>query len=272
MVNVFQTFSYNTQLAKTHGIKSAIYLSFIGFERKKLFKRWDMYETTGLSDEEQCEVEGCLKARNLITVEIGEDGFICVQVNPDKIRVMTEHAEITVEESVTKTSRKKSTRKKSKIDSITVDALLEAIEGTTSKSQICSKLDISTPTLDKLLTKYNITLPTMSKKSKQQKMYESMIKSVDTGDSVVDQYVVDWINSVRNKPGGYMTKESFKLSLEKLLWDFPKQEDRIEILKIAIRGSYRDINWAINRFTPSMSMPTYSTIKSDGSEMVGESF
>lgn len=267
MVNVFQTFSYNTQLAKTHGIKSAIYLSFIGFDRKKLFKRWDMYETTGLSDEEQREVEDCLKARNLIAVEIGEDGFICVQVNPDKIRVMTEHAEITVEENVAKTSRKKS-----KTDSITVDVLLEAIEGTASKSQICSKLDISMPTLDKLLTKYNITLPTVSKKSKQQKMYESMIKSVDTGDSVVDQYVVDWINSVRNKPGGYMTKESFKLSLEKLLYDFPKQEDRIEILKIAIRGSYRDINWAINRFTPSISMPTYSTIKSDGSEMVGESF
>lgn len=267
MINVFQTFSYNTQLAKTHGIKSAIYLSFVGFEHKKLFKRCDMYETTGLSDEEQCEVEDCLKARNLIAVEIGEDGFICVQVNPDKIRVMTEYAEITVEESAAKTSRKKS-----KTDSFTVDALLEAIEGTTSKSQICSKLDISTPTLDKLLTKYNIILPTVSKKSKQQKMYESMIKSVDTGDSVVDQYVVDWINSVRNKPGGYMTKESFKLSLEKLLWDFPKQEDRIEILKIAIRGSYRDINWAIDRFTPSMGMPTYSTIKSDGSEMVGESF
>lgn len=267
MINVFQTFSYNTQLAKTHGIKSAIYMSFIGFERKKLFKRHDMYSITGLTIEEQCDVEDFLKARNLITVEIGEDEFICVQVNPDKIRVMTEHAEITIEESAAKTSRKKS-----KIDSITVDALLEAIEGTTSKSQICSKLDISTPTLDKLLTKYNIALPTVSKKSKQQKMYESMIKSVDTGDSVVDQYVVDWINSVRNKPGGYMTKESFKLSLEKLLWDFPKQEDRIEILKIAIRGSYRDINWAINRFTPSMSMPTYSTIKSDGSEMVGESF
>ena len=273
MINVFQSFSYNTQLAKTYGIKSSIYLSYVGFERS--FNRADMYSVTGLNVDEQCDVEYFLSSNGLITAVTESSGCVSVVIDQNKIKMLSECADIVVGDvKVVKKSR--TTSKKSNADSITRDQILEAVANCNTKNQICASLNITAPTLNKVLSRYNIALPVMNKKTKQDKMYDSMIRSVNTGDEVVNQYVIDWINSVRDNPKRYMTKQSFDLSLNKMLNFYVKQEDRIEVLKIAIKGSYSDIDWAIDRYEDrkpiNNNFANYSEIKSDGSEMVGETF
>lgn len=268
MTNIFQSFSYNTQLAKTYGIKSSIYISYVGFE--KSFDRTDMYNITGLNTDEQRSVEDFLLSNGLIITLTESNGYMSVVIDRDKIKVLSDCANVVTAEHST-------INRKTRVGDITKEQVVNAISECDSKKKMCEALGISTPSLEKLLLKYDIVIPTKKRKTKQDKMYDSMIRSVDTGDKIVDQYVVDWISSVRDNPRTFMTKQSFNLSLNKLLGLYADQKDVIETLKIAIKNSYRDIDWAIDKYEKvrdnvSNNFVDYSSIKSDGSEMVGESF
>lgn len=267
MINVFQSFAYNTQLAKTYGIKSSIYMSYVGFE--KSFDRTGMYNITGLNTDEQRSVEDFLLSNGLIITVTESNGYVSVVIDRDKIRVLSDCANVVTDEHST-------INRKTRIGNITKEQVVNAISECDSKKRVCEALGISTPSLEKLLLKYDIVIPAKKRKTKQDKMYDSMIRSVDTGDEVVNQYVIDWINSVRDNPKRYMTKQSFELSLNKMLSFYANQEDRIEVLKIAIKGSYSDIDWAIDKYEGrkpiNNNFTNYSEIKSDGSEMVGETF
>ena len=96
---------------------------------------------------------------------------------------------------------------------------------------------------------------------------------INTDDTVLNQYLCDWVDAVYQNPKGFITDQGLVIAINDLLkYD---KEQQYAILKIAIKNGYRDLEWAMNKINVSgatSNFANYTEIKSDGTNIIDEEF
>ena len=85
--------------------------------------------------------------------------------------------------------------------------------------------------------------------SKRQTHIASLKKKIDVQDPVIQDYLVKWIDAVYSNPKGFLSPTGVVFAQQEL-FEYAKddQEKQIKILKEAIKGGYRDMTWAIQKY------------------------
>jgi len=104
----------------------------------------------------------------------------------------------------------------------------------------------------------------------------SLKRHIKESNEVLRQYWCDWIDTICDSPKLYLSGPMVDLAqkdLDKFSLDVDK---KIEIMKIAIKSGYREIQWAIDKYNSSNKVnnnfANYSDIKSTGDQVVDEVF
>lgn len=222
-----QTNSYNVDVAKVYGVRSAVFLSFLfrklaeSSEDSVSIERSTIYENTGLDEKEQMDIESSLSDIKVICVE---------------------------------KFRGSETKNHYKFD----EKMFVSIQTHTS--------------LDDLINEEPVKQQRQSvqkRTTKRDLLIKHLKSSISVESEVLRQSLCDWIDSVYSNPKGFLSVQSVSLSVKEL-FDFTEKEDtQIEIMNIAIRGGFRDLSWAINKYeqthrdSGSNCWASYSETKSD---------
>ena len=85
--------------------------------------------------------------------------------------------------------------------------------------------------------------------SKRQTHIASLKKKISVQDPVIQDYLVKWIDAVYSNPKGFLSPTGVVFAQQELL-EYAKdnQEKQIKVLKEAIKGGYRDMTWAIQKY------------------------
>lgn len=114
--------------------------------------------------------------------------------------------------------------------------------------------------------------------SKRQAHINSLKKQINVEDPLIQQYLCDWIDAVYVNPKGFLSESGVTLSQEELMeYSKGNQDVQIAILKEAIKGGLRKIEWAIERYEKnhdinSRNFTSYETIKADKYNLSDEEF
>lgn len=105
--------------------------------------------------------------------------------------------------------------------------------------------------------------------SKRQTHIINLKKKVNVKDPILQNYFIDWIDSVYDNPKGFLSPKGVEIAQNELLtYAGTDQEKQINIMKIAIKGGMRDLSWAIadyeksNHTQDSINFANYNDIKS----------
>ena len=112
----------------------------------------------------------------------------------------------------------------------------------------------------------------MSKKEAEIKSLKSSIKEES---EIVRQYLYDWIDAVMLSPRGYLSKQGVKISVEDLNRFSESEDVKVEVLRIAVKNSYRDLKWAISAYqkdNPTNTATPYRNVYSTGLNMENGAF
>jgi hypothetical protein len=83
----------------------------------------------------------------------------------------------------------------------------------------------------------------------KRKAYIAELKSyIKVSDPVIHDYLCQWIDAVYTNPRGYISKKGMEIAQEGLFAYAKTQDVQIALLKIAIKGGLRDLDWAIERY------------------------
>lgn len=113
--------------------------------------------------------------------------------------------------------------------------------------------------------------PRVEPVSKRQTHIANLKKKIKVNDPVIQDYFCQWIDSVYDNPKGFLSPSGVEIAQEELLaYTKDDQAKQIAILKIAIKGSLRDMTWAIERYEKqygvgTRNFATYNDIKADES-------
>lgn len=114
--------------------------------------------------------------------------------------------------------------------------------------------------------------------SKRQTHISQLKKYIKVEDPVIADYLVQWIDAVYSNPKGFLSTSGVTFAQQELL-EYAKddQDKQIKILKEAIKGGYRDMTWAIQKYediykVESRNFAKYSDIKATPSSNSGEVF
>ena len=89
------------------------------------------------------------------------------------------------------------------------------------------------------------------KPTKQEKIAQDLKDFVNTGNTVLDDFMRDWVDSVISKQG-WLSKSAIIDCQEKInAFAFPDINKAIEVVKIAAVNGWRDVSWAINKYKES---------------------
>lgn len=118
--------------------------------------------------------------------------------------------------------------------------------------------------------------PVSGTKKKEVDRRVQLKRHIKESDEVLRQYWCDWVDSVYENPKIYLSGPMVDLAqkdLDKFSTDVSK---KIEVLKIAIKCGYREIQWAIDKYNSSNKInnnfANYSDIKSTGDQVADEVF
>lgn len=136
------------------------------------------------------------------------------------------------------------------------------------------------PIMPKDRTEANVALfyskPVSGTKTKEEDRRAQLKRHIKESDEVLRQYWCDWIDTICDSPKLYLSGPMVDLAqkdLDKFSLDVDK---KIEIMKIAIKSGYREIQWAIDKYNSSNKVnnnfANYSDIKSTGDQVVDEVF
>ena len=92
----------------------------------------------------------------------------------------------------------------------------------------------------------------VARKTSRQIMVNVLKSSIEVGDEVLQQYLCDWIDAVYANPKNCLTKQALQINIDELM-KISNENDRIEILRIAIKRSWRDMQWAIDDYYKNRS-------------------
>lgn len=88
----------------------------------------------------------------------------------------------------------------------------------------------------------------VSKKTKKEAIADNLKKGIKIDDPDLNKMLGDWIDSVILSGKGSLTKKAIELSVQDLLSYSGDKTTLTEILRIAIKGGYRDLQWAIENY------------------------
>ena len=141
-------------------------------------------------------------------------------------------------------------------------------------------LEYSLNTKDLFVSNENISRKVVKKETKQEKHINSLKKNVYTlvSSPMLQQMFCDWVDSVYANPKGFLTLPSLKIAYQDLMKFSTDENVEQEVMCIAIKNGYRDIQWAINLYNSSHSndssfnWKSYDSMVSDGNDIVNEVF
>lgn len=91
--------------------------------------------------------------------------------------------------------------------------------------------------------------PRVEPVSKRKTHIANLKKKIKVSDPVIQDYLCQWIDAVYVNPKGFLSPKGVEIAQEELFaYTNDNQEKQIAILKIAIKGSLRDMTWAIERY------------------------
>ena len=239
MVESYLSHSYNVELAKKYGVKSAILLSYVfslrsaTVDKEVLLNREQIKNATGLIESEQKEAEDILYQNHILTLKqfTGKAEGNYYIVNP-----------IQIDRSETNQT----------ISNMFIPKATQIIE---QESRI-SKEDV-----------------------KRESIKRNLKNSVQVSDDTLKQYIWSWIDTIYEKPNGFLSKSAVELAVQELSNFSTDVSVRIEVLKIAIKFGYKDIKWAINSYqrwgkkdTQTYSWKPYEETKADRIQMENGAF
>ena len=103
--------------------------------------------------------------------------------------------------------------------------------------------------IGQLLAKEHLQEMRVDQPSKRQDHINMLKRKVNCTDPVVQQYMVDWIDTIYSSPRGYLSSTGVILNMQILENYAPNDPStQIAILKIAIVGGLKDFSWAIERY------------------------
>ena len=96
-----------------------------------------------------------------------------------------------------------------------------------------------------------ILVPRTEIPSKRSTYINSLKKSIEESDVILKDLYFDWIDAVYANPKGFLSQSGIK-EMRKTLSDFTSDKKvEKEIIKIAIKNGYRNLDWAINEYQNS---------------------
>ena len=209
MLFCFQSNSYNIDIAKIFGVRSAVLLSFLDKEISKssvkqvAIERNFIYNSTGLDDKEQIDIEDALVSAKVLEVSK-------VRGNDNKHYY-----------------------------SINEQSILQFI----NSMQFKDSLGISSVERPEV--------PVQRRTTKREAFVKQLKGSIKVSDEALRQRLCDWIDSVYSNPKGFMSLQGLALSITELQSYSTDMDVIMEIMSIAIKGGYRDLAWAIDRYKQS---------------------
>lgn len=242
---MFKTNSYIVEYAKSFGPISAIFINLLSSFNSQLengdivLSREEIYNYTGLNDADQMKAEDFLMKLGII------------RVKPFKGNDLKNHYFL---------------------DESKVDILKEK---TLDNLSTMFGFDVSAPLKT---TAKNVFSERQKKENKKDQQIRSLKSVINVEDSVLHQYLCDWIDSVIER-GNTLTRAAVKLNIENLKNFTTDQELAIKVLKIAIINGWRDLYWAIEKVKPikkssvsGNNFANYSDIKGTKNNLMDEAF
>lgn len=118
--------------------------------------------------------------------------------------------------------------------------------------------------------------PVLGTKAKEEDRRVQLKRHIKESDEVLRQYWCDWVDSVYENPKIYLSGPMVDLAQKDLDKFSTNTDKKIEVLKIAIKCGYREIQWAIDKYNQSNKISNnfanYSDIKSTGDQVADEVF
>ena len=212
MVDIFLSQSYSVELAKKYGVKSAILLSYVFSLRSALCSEKEVL----LNREQIYSATGLSESEQKEAEDILYQNHI-----------------------------------------LTLKQFMGKADGS---YYIINPLEINKSDTEQNIA--NMFLPKALKVSEQEShvskedvkrdsIKRNLKNSIQIADDTLKQYVWLWIDTIYEKPNGFLSKSAVELAMQDLLNFSTDISIRIEILKIAIKLGYKDIKWAINSYQRS---------------------
>lgn len=242
---MFKTNSYIVEYAKSFGPISAIFINLLSSFNSQLengdivLSREEIYNYTGLNDTDQMKAEDFLMKLGIIRI---------------------------------KSFKGNDLKNHYFLDESKVDILKEK---TLDNLSTMFGLDVS---VSFKTTAKNVFSERQKKENKKDQQIRSLKSVINVEDSVLHQYLCDWIDSVIER-GNTLTRAAVKLNIENLRNFTTDQELAIKVLKIAIINGWRDLYWAIEKVKPikkssasGNNFANYSDIKGTKNNLMDEAF
>lgn len=242
---MLKTNSYIVEYAKSFGPVSAIFINLLSnFNDQSesgdvVLSREEIYNYTGLNDADQMKAEEFLVKLGIIRIKSFKGNDLKNHYFFDE----------------------------SKVDSLK--------EKTLDSLSTMFGFNVSAPV--KTVTK-NVFSERQKKENKKDQLIKSLKSVINVEDSVLRQYLCDWIDSVIER-GNTLTRSAVKLNIENLQNFTTDQELAIKVLKIAIINGWRDLYWAIEKVKPvkknsisGNNFANYSDIKGTKNNLMDEAF
>lgn len=105
--------------------------------------------------------------------------------------------------------------------------------------------------------------------SRRQTHINNLKKKIKVEDPIVQQYFVDWIDSIYSNQKGFLSTSGVVCAQQELMeYSKGNQNIQIKVLQEAINGSLREMEWAIKRYEKnngidSRNFAAYQDIKTD---------
>lgn len=209
MVDNFLSHSYNIELAKKYGVKASILLSYVFSVR-----------TATLSDKEVLlNREQIRNATGLSASEQKEAEDILYQNHILTLKQFTGKAD----------------------GNYYIINPLQIVERDDSQN-------ISNMFLPKAMEVAEQESHVSKEDLKRESIKRNLKNSIQISDESLRQYVYMWIDTIYEKPNGFLSKTAVELAMQDLSNFSTDVSTRVEILKIAIKLGYKDIKWAINSY------------------------
>lgn len=118
-----------------------------------------------------------------------------------------------------------------------------------------------------------------SDKPKRNYYASNIKKNIIYGDEEVDKLLYDWVMALKEAGKGMLSMDGFKMQqeeLKKVCGD--NKAMAIEVIKIAVKNNYRQLEWAVNKYNNAVkssgyNFSDYNSIKmSDSSTVDTEAF
>lgn len=236
-----QTYSYSVDMAKIFGINSAVFISYVDYMHVYMLKTKSNFDgKVAIKRNDMFDFTGLDKDKQ---IEVENALKACGVLEMKKVQGQADNHYYMLNE----------------------DLIMNALNTNNSKTAFTIKPLINVKTVDNKMTK-------------KDKHIISLKKSIRCDSPIINQYLCDWIDAVYANPKGFLSSSSIAISQNDLYNATNNDDERINILKIAIKGGYRDLSWAIEQYknnksnSSSRNFASYNNIASDGSDVVSEEF